>query len=107
MSKLYVLDAENRPVRIHDLREWGQWFEHSSNRIVGMTQINSEVHVSTVFLGLDHRFGGNGPPLLFETMVFGGPMDQEQWRYSSWDDAAANHEMVVKRARAAMAGARA
>lgn len=26
--------------------------------------------VSTVWLGLDHRFMGEGPPIIFETMVF-------------------------------------
>ena len=26
--------------------------------------------VSTIFLGMDHRFWADGPPLLFETMAF-------------------------------------
>ena len=49
-----------------------------------------------VFLGLDHSFG-SGPPLLFETMVFGGPLDEEMDRYTTWDEAEAGHKAMVKR----------
>jgi hypothetical protein len=78
----------------------GKWFE-GANRHVGDTGITSECRVSTVFLGIDHRFHGNGPPLLFETMIFGGPLDQEQWRYS-WDDADVGHRAAVRKARKAI-----
>jgi len=54
--------------------------------------------VSTVFIGLDHRFFGDGPPLLFESMVFGGPLDGEQFRYPTWDAAAAGHALLVDEA---------
>jgi len=52
--------------------------------------------VSTVFLGLDHAFG-DGPPVLFETMVFGGPLDGEQDRYCTWDEAVAGHAAMLAR----------
>jgi hypothetical protein len=54
------------------------------------------VRVSTVFLGLDHRWG-DGPPLLFETMVFGGPLNGNQERYSTWDAAAEGHTLWLMR----------
>jgi hypothetical protein len=47
--------------------------------------------VSTVFLGIDHNFG-NGPPLLFETMVFGGEYDGYCKRYSTWEEAEGGHK---------------
>jgi hypothetical protein len=97
----YILDAEHRPVPV-PLMQWAEWFEDITNRLVDYTEITSETHVSTVFLGLDHRFSGNGPPILFETMIFGGPLDQEQWRYASWDDAEAGHKAAVRKARAAI-----
>ena len=53
-----------------------------------------EVQVSTVFLSIDHGFG-DGEPILFETMVFGGPHDERQWRYSTWDAAVVGHERIV------------
>jgi hypothetical protein len=50
--------------------------------------------VSTVFLGINHQWG-DGPPLLFETMVFGGEFDQEQERYSTYEEAEAGHARWV------------
>lgn len=95
----YILDTDNHTVEV-DLLTWARWLE-DANRHVGYTQITSEIEVSTVFLGLDHRFFGEGPPILFETMVFGGPLDQETRRYSSYDDAETGHRMMVAKARAA------
>lgn len=93
MMTHYIL--ENRePVEVADILTWARWFE-TADRIVEQTTLSREVTVSTVFLGLDHRFVGGGPPLLFETMVFGGKRDGAQWRYSTWDEAAAGHEAAV------------
>jgi hypothetical protein len=55
-----------------------------------------------VFLGIDHNFFGDGPPILFETMVFGGPMDQDQRRYSTWDEAEFGHAAIVALAQIAL-----
>jgi hypothetical protein len=30
-------------------------------------------------------------------MIFGGPLDHETWRYSSWDDAETGHPAAVKK----------
>ena len=65
------------------------------NRRVDETDV-AGVHVSTVFLVIDHSWG-YGPPLLFETMVFGGELDMEQDRYCTWDEAVAGHAAMVKR----------
>ena len=46
-------------------------------------------------MGLDHAFMG-GPPLLFETMIFGGEHDQFQERYSTWEEAMAGHKKAVE-----------
>jgi hypothetical protein len=83
---------------------WGTFFERMENRLVGYTEITSEIYVSTIFIGIDHRMSDEGPPILFETMIFGGPdsIDQYQWRYSSYDDALTGHKMAVSKARAAI-----
>jgi hypothetical protein len=60
---------------------------------VASTEIPNGLTVSTVFLGLDHQ-RGDGPPLLFETMVF--PDCEDAWRYSTWDQAGAGHDQVVE-----------
>lgn len=49
-------------------------------------KLPGDVEVSTVFLVLDPQFGP-GPPLLFETLVFGGEFDEEMERYSTWKEA--------------------
>ncbi len=99
MGGYFILDG--REVVPADLLTWALWFqEHSSDRIVAKTRIG-ELEVSTVFLGLGHRFGSQGPPLLFETMVFGLPDDQEICeRCSTYDQAEVQHaqaclEMLV------------
>ncbi|MET2951230.1 hypothetical protein ABXV18_24420 [Vibrio owensii] len=55
-----------------------------------------EILLSTVFLGLDHNYTSSGKPILFETMIFGGQRDEEQWRYCDWDTAAINHDRILK-----------
>lgn len=56
--------------------------------------LQGDVRVSTVFLGLDHRFG-DGPPLLFETMAFVGHDDVGMERYSTWQEAEEGHARWV------------
>ena len=93
MGKYWVLDAGRKPVRA-ELQEWGRYFE-SNDRIVAKTGISiGSVTVSTVFLGIDHG-NGKGPPLLFETMIFGGKHDGWQDRCSTWDEAVAMHQRAV------------
>jgi len=55
-----------------------------------------KVEVSTVHLVIDHNFG-EGPPLIFETMVFGGAFDEEQERYSTEEEAAEGHARWLAR----------
>ncbi len=52
-----------------------------------------EVEVSTVFLGIDHRYG-KGQPIVFETMIFGGKHDGYQTRYSTWEEAVEGHKIA-------------
>jgi hypothetical protein len=98
----YMLDGQ-RVVPCTSFLSWAHWFE-DANRCVGYTQITSQCNVSTTFLGLDHRHFGDGPPLVFETMIFGGPDEiaGSQWRYSSWDDAEIGHKAAVRKAREAL-----
>lgn len=96
MSLRYIL-VNREPVPADDLAVWGAWFNSPSNRIVAQDRPSPEVLISTVFLGLDHNFSHEGPPLLFETMVFGGEFDEETYRYCSWDEAVEGHGNVVAR----------
>jgi hypothetical protein len=57
---------QNRPDAV---LEWGRDFENFKERIVKQQTLWWGGWISTVWLGLNHRFG-LGPPLIFETMVF-------------------------------------
>jgi hypothetical protein len=92
----YILKGKE-PVSA-SLLEWGQWFG-TADRHVNKTKVG-DVDISTVFLGIDHNYG-SGPPLLFETMAFGGKLDQECERYSTWIQAEQGHQAMVERVKKA------
>lgn len=68
-------------------------------RVVARTQVG-QLFVSTVWLGIDHSWGG-GPPLIFETMIFGPGLWSELWveRYPTEVAALAGHDRAVAVAR--------
>ena len=88
----YILDANDLPVRatMMDSFKWKEKF----GRHVGKDKIG-DVGISTVFLGMDHGYGG-GPPVLWETMIFGGINDQYQERYISKKSAIEGHKRAVE-----------
>lgn len=118
-----LIDGE--PVICKDIQEWSDWSCRSYNfddlRRVGKTTLPNGIFISTVFLGIDHNWG-DGPPMLWETMVFGKSgtwrvklkklwckiirvhyIDYEgdiQERCSgNWDDAKKMHKAMVVRMR--------
>ena len=97
--KLYTL-VEGRPEPCDDVVTWGRWFE-TADRVL-LTTVLNDVTVSTVFLGLDHN-RGRGVPILWQTMIFGGPQDGYQNRYTSAAAAVEGHERAVKIATASTA----
>jgi hypothetical protein len=91
----YILDALGNPRPETDLKSWLRWYENA-DRVVACENIGKS-RVSTVFLGLDYAWNG-GEPLLWETMVFGGPMDQEMDRCSgNREQAEAMHLRMIER----------
>jgi hypothetical protein len=98
MSDKYILDG-HEPIPCDDLLTWARWYE-VAKRHVAHDKVTPEIRVSTVFLGLEHNFGKPGPPILFETMVFGGPLDGEQERYCTWDEAEKGHAAMLEKVRA-------
>lgn len=99
MSDFYILDDNGEPIRCGDVITWGRWFEtNSKKRVIARTNVTPKVMVSTVFLGLDHGWGAK-PPVLWETMIFGGANDEYCARYSSRADAIEGHKKAVKMAK--------
>ena len=111
---MYILDPEigdgKVPIPCPDTLKWAAWFGEAQGthmRIVAKTEVGVLL-VSTVFLALDHNFASDGPPLLFETMVFenfeGGEL-RDEWggyceRGPTWEDAYWTHKEVVAKVEA-------
>ena len=93
---MFWIEANRLPIAVDDIAIWAEWINDDENRSVKQTLVG-ETMVSTVFLGINHNWAGNKPPILYETLVFGGPLDQEMCRYHTRDAAEAGHEAMVKR----------
>jgi len=137
MAHLYILDEHGEPVGTDDTILWATWFETShavrqvaidyfehdfppTDDLLGLlglygrsptehavTASDLRICVSTVFTSIDQRFGMSVAPVLWETMIFGGPESGWQEHYTSRDDAIAGHRACCERTRALIAEARA
>jgi hypothetical protein len=82
--------------------EWSKSFS-ADDRIIKQETLPNGRYVSTVWLGIDHRFGDDGPPLIFETMLFdakdskGLGEDLDMDRYSTHEEAVAGHQRMVEK----------
>ena len=94
----YILDEKLDVVEV-SLQQWGRFFEKIGNRRVAFDKVGVYL-VSTVFLGIDHNFLEEGPPHLFETMIFKAGSNQDLYceRYATWDEAVEGHERAVAKA---------
>lgn len=92
-----------------DILKWARWMQdHREEYRIGDEVLmgpEGEIFVSTVFLGVDHGFlsYGDRPPVLWETMVFGGPEEEDEGRlmerYTTAEDAAEGHKRMVEHVR--------
>ena len=92
---LYMLNHLREPEPVEDAYEWAKWFGTADRRVAN--DVMGGVRVSTVFLGIDHNHTLSGPPLLFETLVFGGKLDGDMDRCSTWQQAEAMHKRMLDR----------
>ena len=97
----YILDSVGRVVHV-GISEWARWFENGDNRKFARTQITKDMHVSTVFLGLDHGYSQHPSelPVLWETMIFGenlkGDLVDYQHRFTGRAQAALGHNTAIR-----------
>lgn len=107
----YILDADNNPQPAPTDAEFWAWLDREraargQKTPIGTLQVAKDAWgerpdcVSTVFLGVDYGFG-EGPPLVFETMLFtNDERDDSIWHYATWNEAIAGHNAVVAAAQA-------
>lgn len=88
-NRRFKLDGHT-PVPCESFQEWIEWYQYADCQ-VALTG-NSDIWVLTVFLGLNHRFLEEGPPILFETLVLGGKHDNEGTRSCTWEEAEFVHK---------------
>lgn len=65
--KWFILDDKGEPVPATGLMQWERQYINPLRKV--KQEWIKNVRISTIFLGLDHAWGG-GPPLLWETMTF-------------------------------------
>lgn len=87
----YAVLEGKKVVPTNDVILWARNFE-LNKRSIGYSEFDGVV-VSTVFLGVNHGFGGED--IWFETMIFGGGYDGYQKRYSTWEGAEAGHKIAL------------
>lgn len=95
-DRWYYLDGDNLPVKCACADDMSK-VEDSKSR----THLRTETPhgtVSTVFLGLDHAFN-DAPPVLWETLVFGGKFDQDGMRYGTQEAATEGHAAYLRKVR--------
>jgi hypothetical protein len=87
-SRWYKLDGDTPiPVSPEEVDWSNRW--HLRDTV-------GESVVSTVFIPLDHAFD-DGDPVLFETLIFGGPLADEGERYHTKAQAKAGHAKWMAR----------
>lgn len=101
MGRYYILH-QGEVVEEPDYAKWAQWYKNSYEGVHQVASTEAQYGtVVTVFLGMNMTLSQSDPPLLFETRVKGGWLDDQWERYSTLDEAKAGHEAWVARVRAA------
>lgn len=87
--------------------QWAKWFEDAANQKLTTVkrEMVGDVMVSTVFLSVNRNYSPKGPPILYETMVFGGPLDRQAFHCSTWEQAEAQHLAIMKLVKRKQGGA--
>jgi hypothetical protein len=96
MGRYFIL-KDDKPVQVDSVIEWANSIYN--HKVIDRTKIRKGVEVSTVFLGLNHSWLPGARPILFETMIFGGPHDMYQERYTNIELAEEGHKRAVKLAK--------
>ena len=85
----YILE-DKTSVLCYDIDEWIK-FMQTDRHIIKKSATKNGL-ISTIFLALDHNFAFEGNPMLFETMIFYGPLDgRYQTRCSTYNESMIMH----------------
>lgn len=95
-SRRMYYDLDGNELTIEQYAALGDRPQH-----IGNTNTR-KFHISTVWLGINHNWDREGPPLIFETMVFhcyqhtgrAKRLIRSEWRWSSKEEATIGHGLI-------------
>jgi hypothetical protein len=91
----YVLDKNKNPLHC-SLEDWVIAYKENTLERVAYDKVNN-MHVFTIFLGIDQNRVPGGKPLLFEAVVFDEKNnDIYKERYYTWEEAFTGHKRLIK-----------
>ena len=93
---MFFTEVDGAPMEEPDVDRWLLW-RRCANRVVDQTTIGG-VMVSTVFMGINFRCS-DGPPLLYETTVFGGIYNMDKKLSETRAQALVAHRQAVELAK--------
>jgi hypothetical protein len=102
----WILNEAGEPQQT-DCLTWATWLETAEatrQRQLADDYVgdgDARVRISTVFLGTNVSLSSEARPVLWETMVFGGPLDYAKCQYASRADALRGHVAMVQRVKEA------
>ena len=88
-------DPDGNPITMEEWVTYGKEHKIVAKDVIGYYR------VSTVWLGLNHAYSADDPPLIFETMIFpqtaeGTDFNEEYCeRYSTREEALRGHERAI------------
>ena len=97
MGRYYIL-CDGDVIEEPDYTKWSAWFEstYKGVELIAESRLGGST-VSTRFLALSMMLDQDSPPMVFETTVDGGWLDNQRERFSSLEEATAGHENWVRR----------
>lgn len=92
----WILTPKFEIVEEPNSMRWSMFMERAEHRHVGNTRLpnfkwldnSPSIHVSTIFCGV-------APNELFETMIFGGPLDHQRWKTDTYGGAKCQHQAAI------------
>jgi len=97
MGRYYIL-RDGEVIEEPDFQKWSAWFESAfiEVELIAESRLGGST-VATKFLGLSMTLSQASQPMVFETRVKGGWLDNQWERFASLEEATAGHENWVQR----------
>jgi hypothetical protein len=96
----YILNDADEPVPCDDMVKWSLFCGTDPRRIVGRSTFGDGlILVSTIFTGMDYNWSLVGPPIVYETMMFGTGETRLCSRTHTRDEALHAHQAACAVAR--------